>query len=87
MISGKANDWRNRQHVVLDLFQTENVQEPVLTFGEPLKHVITLRGHIFGELCCVVCCLVCCVTLKKTHHNNNHNNTRRQKDKTKDKIR
>ena len=40
----KANDWRNREHVVLDLFSNLKWKDPRVSFGEPLKHVITLRG-------------------------------------------
>ena len=29
--------------------QTENGQDPLVTFGEPLVHVITLRGPFFGK--------------------------------------
>ena len=34
---------------VLSSLHSENVQDPVVTFGEPLKHVISLRGQIFGK--------------------------------------
>ena len=42
--SGKANDQRIRERVVLDLFSNFKWVRSKSFFGEPLKHVITLRG-------------------------------------------
>ena len=44
--SGKANDWRNRQRVALDLFSNLKWERSTGFFGEPLKHVMTQRGQI-----------------------------------------
>ena len=44
-LSGKTNDWRNREHLVLDLFSNlKKGKDPRVSSGGPLKHVITLRG-------------------------------------------
>ena len=40
----KATDYRNRARVVLDLFSNSKWVRSSVTFGEPLGHVITLRG-------------------------------------------
>ena len=45
-LSGKANDWRNRWHVYLNLFSNLKMGKIEKFFGEPLKHVITIRGQI-----------------------------------------
>ena len=42
----KANDWRTRERVVLDLFSNLEKRRSERFFGEPLKHVITIRGQI-----------------------------------------
>ena len=47
--SGKANDWRNRARVVLDLFSNFKWVTSSVSFGESPCHVITLRGPFFGE--------------------------------------
>ena len=47
--SGKANDWRTRERVVLDLFSNLEWERSKSFFGEPLKHVITVRGANFGK--------------------------------------
>ena len=67
--SGKANEWRNREHVVLDLFSNFKCTRSKGFFGEPLwGQVLTLRGQILvsgtGDatlrvLCCALCVLVC----------------------------
>ena len=44
--SGKANDWRTRERVVLDLFSNLEWERSKSFFGEPLRHVITVRGQI-----------------------------------------
>ena len=45
--SVKTNDWRNRERVVLDLLSNLGwVKISVVAFGEPLGHMITLRGQI-----------------------------------------
>ena len=54
-LSGKANDWRNQEHVVLDRFsKLENVWDPRDTLGEPPNHVMTLCGQILVSGVCVV---------------------------------
>ena len=44
--SGKANDWRNRARVFLDLFSNLKFVRSSGYFGELLNHVITIRGQI-----------------------------------------
>ena len=59
--SGKANDWRNRERAVFDLFSHLKMgKDPVVTFGEPLKHVIAPSGQILvsridDDLSCTPC--------------------------------
>ena len=39
---GKANVWRNRARVALSTYsQTDNGEDPLVSFGEPLEQVIT----------------------------------------------
>ena len=42
--SGKANDWRNREHVVLDFFSNFTWLKVFRFFGDPVGQVRTLRG-------------------------------------------
>ena len=44
------NVWKNREHVVLDLFSNLKWVTPMVTFGERLEHVLTLRG-LFCRVC------------------------------------
>ena len=43
-VKSNATDWRNRARVVLDVFSNFKWLRSKVTFGEPLGHVITLRG-------------------------------------------
>ena len=46
MCSRQTNDSRNRERAVLDLFSNFQWVRSKGFFGEPLGHVITLRGQI-----------------------------------------
>ena len=48
-LSDKTNVQRNREHVVLDLFSNFKWVRFSVTFGEPLKHVINLRGPFMAS--------------------------------------
>ena len=59
MCSGKANDWRTRESVVLDLLSNFKLVRSTGFFGEPLGQVRTLRGQILtsrtGDDPCTPC--------------------------------
>ena len=73
--SGKTNNWRNREHVVLDLFSNWKcvrskgfVGEPLGSSGNPTwanSGEQNWRWHLACSVCCVVCCaFVRCVCLR-----------------------
>ena len=46
-LSGTANVWRNRARVALSTYsQTDNGEDPLVSFGEPLEQVITTRTNL-----------------------------------------
>ena len=60
---GTANDWRNRQHVVLDLFSNWKCVRSSAYFWWTSEARDNPSWANFGELCCVVLCVVSCVLL------------------------
>ena len=57
--SSTVNDWRNREHVVLNLFSNWGCVKSKGFFGEPLEHLVTLRCKFWeAELATTSCLLL-----------------------------
>ena len=81
---GKANDWRSRERVVLDLFSNLKWERSKGFCGVPLKHVMTLREHfLVSRTDDDLSPAPLCVHSKRPRvhqHHATHNITRRQRE-------